>query len=99
MLTLRPIAWLLLFAAAAAAPAQNPGPFEALPDLQTPVERAIAYRRAAEFEVWQTTQRFNAFAQAWNAFLAEYAARGAFNVKKAKAALKAWRKIEPSLPH
>ena len=97
MLTLRPIAWLLLFAAAAAA--QNPGPFEALPDLQTPAERAIAYRRAAEFEAWQTTERFNAFAQAWNAFLAEYADHGAFNVKKAKAALKAWRKIEPLLPH
>jgi hypothetical protein len=87
---------LLTFCAAAAA--QNPGPFEGIADQQTLAEQALAHRRAADFEARQVVERFNAFADAWNAFLAEYSAHGAFNVKKARTALQAWRKIEPSLP-
>lgn len=96
MPNIRTAQFLLLFSALTAA--QRQSPFELASDQLSPDEPALAHRRAAEFEAWQMLQRLNAFAEAWNAFLAEYSAHGAFNVKKARAALKAWRKIEPSLP-
>ncbi|HCC58010.1 MAG TPA: hypothetical protein DEQ47_12285 [Solibacterales bacterium] len=78
--------------------AQAPGPFELAGDQRSAEEQAIVHRRAVEFETWRMVQRCNAFASAWNAFLAEYSAQGTLNVKKARAAVNAWRKIESALP-
>ncbi len=96
MMNLRTIAWLLTLCAAA--DGQIPSPFELSEDQLTAAEQALAYRHAADFEAWRLIESFNAFAIAWNAFLEEYSAHGVFNVKKARAAVRAWRKIELSLP-
>ncbi|MBK9171054.1 MAG: hypothetical protein IPM24_26845 [Bryobacterales bacterium] len=59
--------------------------------------RVAAERRAAAEEVRRFHEAASAFAEAWNAFAAEYLERGTLNVRKLKEVRKAWRRLEPLL--
>jgi len=58
------------------------------------VRRSAAERRAAEESLRQLHEKLAEFVRAWNDFTEEYAVRGTFNLKKARAVNAAWMKLQ-----
>ena len=53
------------------------------------------FRRQAE---WRFHQKLAEFIRAFNDFLAEYAGRGTYNIRKARRVREAWRALEREHP-